>query len=118
MTRRDTTKVVLVRFHGRHLWVTNSASFQVIHQCGLQRDLSLFDAGDKTEVGEKGLTLRWRSKTECYTSGPLLTGLICSSCSGGQKARVTLARAVYSSAQILILDDVNMFRGHFLDVGH
>ncbi|KAH9019330.1 hypothetical protein EDB83DRAFT_2508434 [Lactarius deliciosus] len=56
---------------------------KVIHQCGLQRDLSLFDAGDKTEVGEKGLTL-----------------------SGGQKARVTLARAVYSSSQILILDDV------------
>ncbi|KAH9166019.1 hypothetical protein EDB89DRAFT_2076264 [Lactarius sanguifluus] len=56
---------------------------KVIYQCGLQRDLSLFDAGDKTEVGEKGLTL-----------------------SGGQKARVTLARAVYSSSQILILDDV------------
>jgi ABC-type multidrug transport system fused ATPase/permease subunit len=56
---------------------------KVIYQCGLQRDLSLFDAGDKTEVGEKGLTL-----------------------SGGQKARVTLARAVYSPAQILILDDV------------
>ncbi|KAH9056241.1 hypothetical protein EDB87DRAFT_1676120 [Lactarius vividus] len=56
---------------------------KVIYQCGLQRDISLFDAGDKTEVGEKGLTL-----------------------SGGQKARVTLARAVYSSSQILILDDV------------
>ncbi|KAH9166017.1 hypothetical protein EDB89DRAFT_2076263 [Lactarius sanguifluus] len=55
----------------------------VIYQCGLQRDLSLFDAGDKTEVGEKGLTL-----------------------SGGQKARVTLARAVYSSSDILLLDDV------------
>ncbi|KAI9509765.1 hypothetical protein F5148DRAFT_1275094 [Russula earlei] len=56
---------------------------KVIYQCSLQRDLSLFDAGDKTEVGEKGLTL-----------------------SGGQKARVTLARAVYSSAEILIFDDV------------
>ncbi|KZV64707.1 P-loop containing nucleoside triphosphate hydrolase protein [Peniophora sp. CONT] len=56
---------------------------KVIHQCGLKRDLSLFEAGDRTEVGEKGLTL-----------------------SGGQKARVTLARAIYSSADILLLDDV------------
>jgi ABC-type transport system involved in cytochrome bd biosynthesis fused ATPase/permease subunit len=55
----------------------------VISQCGLSRDLTLFEAGDKTEVGEKGLTL-----------------------SGGQKARVTLARAVYSSAEIVLLDDV------------
>ncbi|KAI8982789.1 multidrug resistance-associated ABC transporter [Trametes punicea] len=56
---------------------------KVIYQCALKRDLSLFEAGDMTEVGEKGLTL-----------------------SGGQKARVTLARAVYSTAEILLLDDV------------
>lgn len=56
---------------------------KVIHQCCLDRDLSLFDAGDRTEVGEKGLTL-----------------------SGGQKARVTLARAIYSKATIILLDDV------------
>lgn len=30
----------------------------VLHQCALERDLELFDAGDATEVGEKGLTLR------------------------------------------------------------
>jgi hypothetical protein len=30
----------------------------VLYQCGLERDLGLFDAGDMTEVGEKGLTLR------------------------------------------------------------
>ncbi|KAK7056504.1 hypothetical protein VNI00_003060 [Paramarasmius palmivorus] len=56
---------------------------KVIYQCGLEKDLALFDAGDQTEVGEKGVTL-----------------------SGGQKARVTLARAVYSPAEILVLDDV------------
>ncbi|KAI0039394.1 P-loop containing nucleoside triphosphate hydrolase protein [Auriscalpium vulgare] len=56
---------------------------KVIYQCGLNQDLNLFEAGDKTEVGEKGLTL-----------------------SGGQKARVTLARAIYSQAEILVLDDV------------
>lgn len=31
---------------------------KVINQCSLERDLSLFEAGDLTEVGEKGLTLR------------------------------------------------------------
>ncbi|KAI0685987.1 hypothetical protein BC835DRAFT_1420713 [Cytidiella melzeri] len=53
---------------------------KVIYQCGLTRDLSLFEAGDATEVGEKGLTLR--------------------------QARVTLARAIYSRAEIVLLDDV------------
>ena len=33
---------------------------QVIKQCALERDLELFDAGDSTEVGERGLTLRYR----------------------------------------------------------
>ncbi|KDR83121.1 hypothetical protein GALMADRAFT_263529 [Galerina marginata CBS 339.88] len=56
---------------------------EVIRQCALLHDLELFVAGDKTEVGERGLTL-----------------------SGGQKARVTLARAIYSSAEIILLDDV------------
>ncbi|KZV74802.1 P-loop containing nucleoside triphosphate hydrolase protein [Peniophora sp. CONT] len=56
---------------------------KVLYQCNLLPDLELFEAGDLTEVGEKGLTL-----------------------SGGQKARVTLARAIYSTASILLLDDV------------
>ncbi|CAE6514065.1 unnamed protein product [Rhizoctonia solani] len=56
---------------------------KVLSQCALNKDLALFDAGDQTEVGEKGLTL-----------------------SGGQKARISLARAIYSKAEIIILDDV------------
>ncbi|KAJ7211367.1 hypothetical protein GGX14DRAFT_534690 [Mycena pura] len=56
---------------------------KVLYQCGLERDLELFEAGDASEVGEKGLTL-----------------------SGGQKARCTLARAIYSKASIILLDDV------------
>ncbi|KAJ7742653.1 hypothetical protein DFH07DRAFT_835946 [Mycena maculata] len=56
---------------------------KVLYQCALERDLELFEAGDKSEVGEKGLTL-----------------------SGGQKARCTLARAIYSKAEIVLLDDV------------
>ncbi|KAJ7642249.1 multidrug resistance-associated ABC transporter [Roridomyces roridus] len=56
---------------------------KVLHQCALEPDLNLWEAGDLSEVGERGLTL-----------------------SGGQQARVALARAVYSSAQILLFDDV------------
>ncbi|KAF4617652.1 hypothetical protein D9613_005677 [Agrocybe pediades] len=56
---------------------------KVLKQCALERDLELFEAGDATEVGERGLTL-----------------------SGGQKARVTLARAIYSNTDILLLDDI------------
>ncbi|KAI9634405.1 ABC transporter type 1, transmembrane domain-containing protein [Dioszegia hungarica] len=56
---------------------------EVIRACALERDLEIFELGDETEVGEKGTT-----------------------CSGGQKARITLARAVYSSAKTVILDDI------------
>jgi len=31
----------------------------VLRQCALEKDLELFEAGDNTEVGEKGLTLRY-----------------------------------------------------------
>ncbi|PVG02126.1 hypothetical protein CPB86DRAFT_772767 [Serendipita vermifera] len=56
---------------------------KVLYQCALETDLDMFAAGDETEVGEKGLTL-----------------------SGGQKARITLARAIYSRSEIILLDDV------------
>jgi hypothetical protein len=36
-------------------WLTECT---VMHQTGLERDLQLLEAGDATEVGEKGITLR------------------------------------------------------------
>ncbi|XP_062436537.1 ATP-binding cassette sub-family C member 2 [Rhea pennata] len=55
---------------------------QVLEACALLPDLELLPAGDQTEIGEKGINL-----------------------SGGQKQRVSLARAVYSNADIYLLDD-------------
>jgi ATP-binding cassette subfamily C (CFTR/MRP) protein 1 len=54
----------------------------VVKACSLETDLDLMPAGDETEIGEKGINL-----------------------SGGQKQRVSLARAVYSNADIYMLDD-------------
>lgn len=50
---------------------------EVLDVCALRVDLAMFPAGDLTEIGEKGITL-----------------------SGGQKARIALARAVYSRAKV------------------
>ncbi|KAM3623239.1 uncharacterized protein V6R79_008886 [Siganus canaliculatus] len=54
----------------------------VIEACALSDDLNVLPHGDRTEVGEKGVTL-----------------------SGGQKARLALARAVYMDKDIYLLDD-------------
>ncbi|KAB0792826.1 hypothetical protein PPYR_14785 [Photinus pyralis] len=54
----------------------------VVKACALSRDLKLFPHHDQTIVGEHGASL-----------------------SGGQKARIGLARAVYRNADIYILDD-------------
>ena len=50
--------------------------------CQLERDLIEMPAGDLSEIGEKGINL-----------------------SGGQKARVSLARAVYADSDIILMDD-------------
>ncbi|XP_077453086.1 ATP-binding cassette sub-family C member 4 isoform X3 [Stigmatopora argus] len=55
---------------------------RVLRACALKRDLELLPDGDLTLIGDRGATL-----------------------SGGQKARINLARAVYQDADIYLLDD-------------
>jgi len=55
---------------------------EVLWACALQTDLKELVDGDQTQVGERGAAL-----------------------SGGQKARISIARAVYAQSDILIMDD-------------
>lgn len=56
---------------------------KTVDACQLLSDFEVLPNGDATLVGEKGISL-----------------------SGGQKARVSLARAIYSRADVYLLDDV------------
>ena len=55
---------------------------KIIKICQLEQDLLIFPHGDQTEIGEKWVNL-----------------------SGGQKARLAIARAVYNDSDIYIFDD-------------
>ncbi|KAJ3484887.1 hypothetical protein NLI96_g5332 [Meripilus lineatus] len=73
----------------------------VLDACALRPDLALMPQGDMTEVGEKGeLDLGLCS---CIV---LLKQFVGITLSGGQRARISLARAVYARADLVILDDV------------
>lgn len=54
----------------------------MVDVCALEKDFLQLPSGDETLVGERGISL-----------------------SGGQRARINLARAVYSEADIYLLDD-------------
>ena len=56
---------------------------EALFACALNPDLELLSDGDMTQVGGNGVNL-----------------------SGGQKSRLSLARAIYSRAQTLIMDDI------------
>jgi ABC-type multidrug transport system fused ATPase/permease subunit len=55
---------------------------EVIDACALRPDLEMLPAGDKTEIGERGITV-----------------------SGGQKQRLNIARAIYFDADMVLMDD-------------
>ena len=55
---------------------------KVVNVCQLEKDFIMFPHKDQTIIGEKGINL-----------------------SGGQRARINLARAVYAEADIYLLDD-------------
>ncbi|KAF7291603.1 hypothetical protein HMN09_01251400 [Mycena chlorophos] len=70
---------------------------KVLHACALLPDLEIFAAGDETEV----CPLHPHPPAFAYSTQDWRKSL-----SGGQRARVSLARAIYSSAKVLLLDDV------------
>lgn len=68
----------------------DSARYErVIKDCALVKDFQTLAGGDLTEIGEKGINL---SGTIIYNAG-------------GQKQRISLARACYSRAGFVLLDD-------------
>ncbi|CAH8680240.1 unnamed protein product [Schistosoma haematobium] len=77
VTSSDPTQSNPVAEQIEELWYKN-----VVSACALETDIAHLPAGDKTEIGEKGVNL-----------------------SGGQKQRVSLARAVYQRSDIYLLDD-------------
>jgi ABC-type bacteriocin/lantibiotic exporter with double-glycine peptidase domain len=68
----------------------------VIHSCALGHDLEIFPDGDSTQIGEKGINL-----------------------SGGQKQRINLARILYYSPDIILMDDpLSAVDGIFFVIQH
>ncbi|KAJ6662481.1 hypothetical protein lerEdw1_011895 [Lerista edwardsae] len=87
----------LVAYVSQQAWIQNSTLQEnilfgselnklyygsVLEACALLPDLEQLPFGDQTEIGERGVNI-----------------------SGGQKQRVSLARAVYSNADLYLLDD-------------
>ena len=98
--QNNNTKIIVngnISYVGQEAWIQNNTiqnnilfyrpydpnKYQtILDLCELNQDLQAFPGGDLTEIGEKGVNL-----------------------SGGQKARISLARAMYCDNDIYILDD-------------
>ena len=100
LVNKDTSNVIVngsVAYVSQNSWIENKTLKEnvifnselnedkynkVIDLCELKTDIELLEGGDQTEIGEKGVNL-----------------------SGGQKARVNLARSVYADKDIYLFDD-------------
>ncbi|KAJ2041406.1 Canalicular multispecific organic anion transporter 2 [Coemansia sp. S3946] len=97
MTKGDGTVVGRVGYLEQSPWIMNATMrtnilfgrefdeeyyWKVIHACALAQDLESWPDSDMTVIGERGINI-----------------------SGGQRARLALARTVYSRADVYILDD-------------
>ena len=96
----NNTKIIVngkISYVGQEAWIQNNTVQnnilfyqpydaekykKILSLCELNQDLNSLAGGDLTEIGEKGVNL-----------------------SGGQKARISLARAMYCDNDIYILDD-------------
>lgn len=76
----ETTLTFCSVYNGSHCFLQFLSVNVHVHLCF--QDITLLAQGDLTLVGERGVTL-----------------------SGGQKARVNLARAIYREADVYVLDD-------------
>ena len=98
--QNNDTKIIVngnISYVGQEAWIQNNTVQnnilfyqpynvekykKILDLCELNQDLNSLAGGDLTEIGEKGVNL-----------------------SGGQKARISLARAMYCDNDIYILDD-------------
>ncbi|KAM0463152.1 hypothetical protein ACHAPV_003278 [Trichoderma viride] len=55
---------------------------RIINSCALERDIAMWPQGDQTSVGSKGISI-----------------------SGGQKQRLSMARAAFARSELLVMDD-------------
>ena len=97
---KNNTKIIVngkISYVGQEAWIQNNTVQnnilfyqpydiekynKILELCELNQDLNSLAGGDLTEIGEKGVNL-----------------------SGGQKARISLARAMYCDNDIFIMDD-------------